>query len=403
MACFAPAAPIPRFILDYNILARLCPNHHPEEVSQGLAALHAVGLIDLRFSEAPGETAYVVIHPLVRETILLDGKNDPATKAVVGAAIDLLDSAVNSLNPESPDQWPLWPLLTPHAYSLLDLLLPGLENSGPVTLFHAVQVLADALIWAGSYVSSQELTEAALRRAMSLLPEHEETLRLRHVHALANLHLRSLVEAENELRAIIAIQKQKLGFNHIDTLSSSHDLAATLSRKGQFSEAETLYREILESHVKAPHPDRRAELNSRHEFARVLVEQGKFDEAESQYHELLAARIRIIGIDHPRTLITRFRVADLSAKLGRLSESEQLFTAVLNDGVRVLGSNHPDTLKIRSGLAKVLELEDRISEADRQFQLVLDGRQKVLGSYHPLTRETQAALNNLRGNGTDAS
>jgi tetratricopeptide (TPR) repeat protein len=404
LACFAPATPIPRFVLDYKILSRLCSDRRHEEVAQGLEALHSVGLIELRASDASPKTSDVVVHPLVRETILHDSKSFDDSKTAFGVAVELLDGAVNSLSPGIPDHWPLWLLLVPHSYSLLGSpLLPELSESEIVTLLHAVRVLADALIWTGSYVSSHELTEAALSRSTSGLPEHEETLRLRFVHAMTNLNLRSLVEAETELRAVIKIQREKLGFSHIDTLSSSHELAATLARKGQLIEAETLYREILEEHSKAAFPDRTVEFASRHEFARVLADQGKLDEAESQYKELLDARIPVNGSDHPKTLITRFRVADLAARQGRADDSEKQFAEVLNDSVRVLGPEHPDTLKIRSGLARVLESEGRKTEAENQYEVVLDGRKKVLGNHHPLTLDTQAALNSLRGNSSRTS
>ena len=137
--------------------------------------MHSVGLIELRASDASPKNSDVVVDPLVRETILLDSKNFDDSQAAFGVSVELLDGAVNSLSPGIPDHWPLWLLLVPHSYSLLGSpLLPELSESEIVTLLHAVRVLAYALIWTGSYVSSRELTEAALSHSTSGLSEREK-------------------------------------------------------------------------------------------------------------------------------------------------------------------------------------------------------------------------------------
>jgi tetratricopeptide (TPR) repeat protein len=345
------------------------------------------------------ETPSVLVHPLVAETILFRNKTDNLGQLAVRTAVDLLDAAVGTLSPDNPDQWASWALLVPHIDALLVRRLPELDESGLVVLARVARLISDALIWSGAYISSKKLAAAALNRTMSRLPEHEEILRLRCVRAMANLNLRMLGESEQELRAIVMIQRRILGPDHDDTIASSHELAATLARQGQFLEAETLYHDILERRVRLCHPDRYS-FSSRHELARVLAEQGRFDEAESQYRDLLASRIAVEGFDYPKTIITRFRVAELVKKQGRIGEAEHLFQSILNDSARVFGPEHPDTLKIRYGLAALLADEGRTTEADLQYQMVLSGQRKVLGVSHPTTIITENTLRSLRGHGT---
>jgi tetratricopeptide (TPR) repeat protein len=399
VACFAPAIPIPWFLLDHSILAQVCPDHRSEDVGPGLDALRTVGLIELRPSGNLHEAPAVVVHPLVAETILFRSRTDNLGQSAVRTAADLLGAAADALSPDAPDQWPSWTLLVPHIDALLAQRLPELDESGLVVLARAARLISDALIWSGAYISSQKLATAALIRTISRLPEQEEILRLRCVRAMANLNLRMLDESEQELRAIIMIQRRILGPDHDDTLASSHELAATLARQAQFHEAETLYRDILERRARLCHPDRYS-FSSRHELARVLAEQGRLDEAEFQYRDLLDSRIRVDGVDYPKTLITRFRMAELVGNQGRIEEAEHLFQDVLNDSVRVLGPEHPDTLKIRYGLAVVLADEGRTTKADLQYQKVLSGQRKVLGVSHPATLLTENAIRALHEHGT---
>ncbi|KAI9762477.1 MAG: hypothetical protein M1840_001237 [Geoglossum simile] len=219
-------------------------------------------------------------------------------------------------------------------------------------------------------------------------------------------------EVEELNLRVLEPQKEVLGENHPDTLSTLASLASTYSQQGRSKEAEELGLRVLELQKEVlveKHPDtlrtmgnlastysQQGRLKEAEELnLRVLElqkEQGRLKEAEELSLRVLELQKEVLGEKHPDTLRTMGNLASTYWKQGRSKEAEELNLRVLELQKEVLGEKHPDTLRAMGNLASTYWKQGRSKEAEELNLRVLELRKEVLGEKHP---DTPRAMGNL--------
>jgi tetratricopeptide (TPR) repeat protein len=438
LSCLAPAVVIPPGLLDLAVLGRLC-GHSEDRAAEGLAALAGRGLISILPGPQDARPG-AMVHPLVAETSLLH--LDDGNAAEVGTvAVGLLATACNPLHAHIREDWPAWLQLVPHLNAVCACLASRLTGSDLAGFAEVSRRMASALGRAGDYPAAKELVRSALERAARLGADHEQVIALRHGFAWAEANLGNYVQAEREIRDVLAAQLQtlspddadvidtrlsmacfmtlqgkydqaepalrvllsdaqrRLGPDDDETLEIRHEIAHLFSALGRYEEAEQEYRHVVTARLATRQPDDLNVLAGRHEIARMLSAQGQHERAEQQLRDVLAARRRALGPDHRDTLVTRAVFADVLSDLRRYDEAELEFQTLLLDMQRILGPDHPDTLGARLGLARLLARRGNNGQAEQTFRDVLAASLRVLGPDHPITRAARKHLTTMQSLG----
>jgi CRP-like cAMP-binding protein len=226
LSCFAPATPIPAWLLRLPPLAGLLGEGERNGTERrglrgGLQGLSRTGLIEIANSGSPAGLNSVMVHPVVADAnrIRLAASADAEHAAVQETAVALLEAATAGLDPGKPDDWPTWRLLRPHVNAALDLLA-----------------------------------------------EHPDTLSTEHRLGWLIGRQGRYSEAIDILNGVLGGRRNVLGDDHPDTLTSRATLAWLAARQGRRAEAEALYRQVTADRTRVlgvNHPDTaavRAEL-----------------------------------------------------------------------------------------------------------------------------------------------
>jgi len=416
LSCFAPATPIPAWLLQLPPLADLLagPGHAGQDngaerrgLRAGLQGLSRTGLIDISATGSPAGAYAVTVHPVVADAnrIRLAASADAERRAVQETVVALFEAAAAGLDPVRPGDWPTWRRLRAHMNAAIDLLADDLD---PVVLARLLSVSAvgtEALLGAGRLAAAGKLAQASAAAAAFLPPADPAALTARGYLARTLVRRGRSGEAEAIYRELLAERRRVQGEDHLDTLATRHDLAAALGAQGRFAEAEQLYRRLLADDDRLRGPDHRETLAARHNLARMIGLQGRYAEAEELSRQVLDVQRRVLGPDHPDVLASRQHLARLAGKAGRYAEAEAMYRRVLADRRRVLGEDHPDTLATRHRLARIVGQRGRYGEAEELCHQVLKDRHRLLGEDHPdnlSTRHRLAKMIGLQGRYADA-
>jgi tetratricopeptide (TPR) repeat protein len=197
-------------------------------------------------------------------------------------------------------------------------------------------------------------------------------------------------EAEALLREAIDIRRQALGPTSEHLAGSLNQLAMLLLDTGRLDEARTCIDEALEIVEATRERDDPFFLNVTNTLASYHANRGEYAEAEALYREGLAAYAD--KPDDPDAIVKTHNLATILKRQSKFDESEQYFRETCERSARVLGPEHKLTLAARNGLASVLELLGRSEEAEAIHREVLSARRRTLGDKHP---DVQSSLNNL--------
>lgn len=171
--------------------------------------------------------------------------------------------------------------------------------------------------------------------------------------------------------------------------STSHDIARTAYRRGQYDVAREAFERTIALQTSAQGEDAVETLTARSEFARVLARLGQYASAAEEHRAVLTVRRRVLGADHADTLSTRNYLARTLDKLGLPEQAEAEFRAVFEARRHALGEDHPDTLNSRGSLAGVLGRRGEVELAERELRIVLEKRIAKIGPEHPFTLLTR--------------
>ncbi len=418
LSCFAPATPIPAWLLRLpplaDLLARRADHqdnqNNPAERSglrDALQGLSHTGLIDISATGGPAGLNAVTVHPVVADAnrIRLAASVAAERAAVQETTVALLEAATAGLDPVRPADWPAWRLLRPHVNVVIDLLADDLDAAVLARLLAVSAVGTEALLGAGRLAAAGKLAQASVAAATFLPGDAPAALNARGYLARSLVRRGRCGEAEAIYRELLADRLRVQGEAHLDTLATRHDLAAALGVQGRFGAAEELYRGLLDDDYQLRGPDHRETLAARYSLARMIGLQGRYDEAEKLGRQVLDAQLRVLGPDHPDALASRQNLARLAGKAGRYAEAERLYRGVLADRRRILGDDHPDTLATRHRLARIIGQRGRYGEAEELCHQVLADRRRLLDEDHPdnlSTRHRLARMLGLQGRYADA-
>ncbi|MEW2476840.1 tetratricopeptide repeat protein [Micromonospora gifhornensis] len=374
-------------------LLRLASCYAPESIptrmlsmrglQEALDGLTGVGLIQ-------SGAAAITLHPVVTAT----HRARLAGPEVWQTAVAHLVDALRELSHSQPECWPEYRRLSQHLLALLDAVAEHGDHEHLALLADATADVARAFNHSGAFGAAGMLCRIALDRCAALGEEHPAVLGVRHQFAWTVANRGDLSQAESIYQEVLSIRGRVLGDYHPDTLRSRHESGWIASLLGRWGEAEQRYRDTLHDCLLHLGPDSRDTLTTRHELAYAIARQGRLDEAQPIFEDVLRDRRRVLSDLAPQTLQTQHALAWITASQGRWAAAEALYRQLL-DLRQVLEADHPHVLLTLHELAWTIARQGRRSEAETIYRQVLERRDRTLGTDHPETETTRWALNEL--------
>ncbi len=207
--------------------------------------------------------------------------------------------------------------------------------------------------------------------------------------SLADLH--RLDDAEQITRQALEMRTRIGGANSRQALESLTNLASISLERGDFRDAELLYRRAVEMHEQAgtPPADRATHLNG---LAVTLSRSGQYAEAEKVLREVIELNGQVLTRDDPSNALPLCNLATALIAQRRLPEAEAALREAQRITQKTLPANHPDQAFVLHGLASVLLQQDRLTDAEAAFRQCIEIEKASRGQSHP---EYAIALGNL--------
>ncbi|MER6397516.1 tetratricopeptide repeat protein [Kitasatospora sp. NPDC001603] len=397
LSCFAPAAPLPKVLINPSTIAALGmwpEDLPPRAIRAAMGGLSRFGLIGLNVRSA--EPVYQ-IHRLVAEVSVAPLLSAPLDyREVWDSAADLLVAATPYLaNTRDPSSWPTWQGLIPHWLVVIDRLpewgsTAANERLGNVLLCAGVAVAY--LSVRGDYEAACRLADEALARAESERVSPWIGVNIRRHRAIAVKEMGDLKAAEAELDRIVEECVRYFGEADPTTLTVRYERARAASQRGKLEEAEQEYDEVIRHETRLYGANAANTLRSRHGRAICIRSMGRFEEAADEGRQVLEGLRTELGETHPDVLEAHHEFAISLRDQGENDRAAQEFRRVLELEEETLGVDHSSTLITRSNLATTLLLRQEFSEAEAEIRAVLDARTRILGPDHPDTLDSRHSL-----------
>ena len=207
-------------------------------------------------------------------------------------------------------------------------------------------------------------------------------------------------EAEAMYRQTLQLLETVLRKDHLNTLASMMNLAESLRQQGKYVEAEGICQQTLqlqETVLGKDHPDTLSSMNN---LASLFYSQGMYVEAETIYRKTLQLQETLFGKNHPNTLTSMMNLAESLRQQGKYVEAEGICQQTLQLQETVLGKDHPGTLAGMNNLASLFYSQGKYVEAETIYRKTLQLQETVLGKNHPSTlRSTMSLAESLRQQG----
>jgi tetratricopeptide (TPR) repeat protein len=236
-----------------------------------------------------------------------------------------------------------------HLRRVVQIRHDELGEEHPQTIY-AMFWLCGALWEAGRATEAQPICLKTVELSKRILgKEHRTTLRSMNILAL----LSDDSEAEQLYREILDTSRKAFGQTDIITLLAMGNLADVLKRAGRYEEAEPLHLKALELRRQVLGEDHPYAIHSLRGLGLLRAEQERYEEAEKLLTESLEKRRRVQGYEHKRTIQNMVQLGWVYTEQQRYSKAETLLLDAFKLSDRVLG--HPDQVTIES-IQKIIEL-----------------------------------------------
>jgi eukaryotic-like serine/threonine-protein kinase len=214
----------------------------------------------------------------------------------------------------------------------------------------------------GSCFAGQALVEASIRLTFGRL----------------HLSVAELEAAELHLVRAAELRTKILGSDSLPVLEARKALGGLRLFQGRFGEAETLYREVLETAERTLGPTNAFSLSARSGFGAALSWRD-LKEAAAQYEIALAGQRRTLGEEHEDTIATMSDLARAWQLQGRFTDAEALCEKSSRAAARLWGADALRSLWPRVQLARVYQSAGRGEEARDILEGLIPVYERKLG------------------------
>jgi tetratricopeptide (TPR) repeat protein len=189
------------------------------------------------------------------------------------------------------------------------------------------------------------------------------------IHATSGLAnateaLGRLKEAEDLLRGLLQLRRDRFGASHPAVASSMDDLADFLHRHGRLAESESLRRQEI-ALLQASGPESGGMAHALERLAMLLTDRGQYREADSLFNLSISMWERVSGSRHTLLAKTLADYAVLLTRQRRFAEAEATLTRALGILESQFPDAHPDTQQVIRGFVSLYESWKRPADAER--------------------------------------
>jgi CHAT domain-containing protein/uncharacterized protein HemY len=201
---------------------------------------------------------------------------------------------------------------------------------------------------------------------------------------LANLYLvrGNFAQAEPLYKASLKIRKEVLGEKHLEYANTLDNLAILYKNMGNYAKAEPLYKEnlkIRKAILGEKNLDYAIALNN----AGVLYfDMGNYIQAEALYKESIKIYKETVGNKHPAYASALHNLAVFYSKTGNYTQVVPLYEESLQIRKEVLGKTHPDYAQTLTNLANVYVNMRKYAYAQELLEESLKIYKESLGDKH---------------------
>ncbi|KAI9797819.1 MAG: hypothetical protein M1833_005322 [Piccolia ochrophora] len=201
-----------------------------------------------------------------------------------------------------------------------------------------------------------------------------------------------LEKAEQLDTLVLERRRQKLGEEHLDTLTAKANLFTTLWDQGKLNEAKIVGSQAWNARRKILGDEHESSLTIGSNLGGILADLGLYHEAEELLVKIVQTKKECLGDEHPSTLISILTLASIYGDQGDLCREEVLELEVIEARKRIYGDDHPDTLSAKSNLASTYSVQERWEESLILTTSLVQTQGKVFGDEHPNTMRSKLKL-----------
>ncbi|KIM32192.1 hypothetical protein M408DRAFT_215228 [Serendipita vermifera MAFF 305830] len=185
---------------------------------------------------------------------------------------------------------------------------------------------------------------------------------------------------------VVAIRKEILGEDHLETIEAMANLARTFKwRSNRYNEAATLEMEVLSARRKLVGPKNRQIVDALGDLAATRLLEEKYIEAESLLMEAMEMISGLVDKSHPATINVMSQLAKCYKRKGENEKMIHMMQEVARLQRAILGEKHSRTIEAMVKLAKSYIRQHQYSEAEKIWREITDVRRVVLGNNHQMT------------------
>ena len=266
-----------------------------------------------------------------------------------------------------------------------------LLDSDPVANSDSLNHLGDVLTLQAEFTIAERTFResiAKLRAQPASSAQQAALARSLHGLGMALSNQGTLPEAEQQLRAALAMQRALFGEVNGEVARTLEDLGQVVDQRGDLKAAIPLMQSALaiqrQLHGTDPHPDLAEAINN---LAFVYEEKADHDDAEKLFREGLAMNRRLLGDKHKEIAIGLSNLAYVLQEKGDLSRAEATFRQTLTMQRDLFGNVHPDVAMTLNNLAYVYAaLHDTSNELRSQRESLAIYQQLVPGDHPDVAR-----------------
>ena len=189
-------------------------------------------------------------------------------------------------------------------------------------------------------------------------------------------------EAESLFRELVDNGVELYGTQHPITIDLRQELALSLRYLNRLEEAVVIYKRVVEDARTAFSDDSLTTLLARVNLVVVYMFQGDFEKAEIETADILPKMIEQVGTLHQYTMSTRNIRAGALDNLGRIDEAIVIYESALNDFAESENKDNPVALTVEHNMAIAYTKKDDYEKAANIYGLLIPKCFKQLSRDH---------------------